>query len=316
MAGSSPERPPARGLFVGLATLDVIHRVARPPGENEKITALAQFVAAGGPAANAAVTFAALGGRARLLTALGVGTIADTIRGELESVGVTVIDVAPDLVGAAPVSSVAVVDATGDRSVIGGDASGVSAPRPDPDLLRGLLDTSDVVLIDGHHPSIARAVIEQTEALGLPSVLDAGRWKPIMEELVTRVSDVVASADFRVPGAETSEATAADLILRGSQLVVTTAGAQPIRWRRHDDVGRERNSPQSGVVAVPRIDAVDTLAAGDVFHGAYAFGLAAGLSVPDRIDFASRVAAVRCSLVGPRSWLSAISQLPLSPSQK
>ena len=35
------------GVFVGLATLDVIHRIAKPPAVNEKITSTAQFVAAG-----------------------------------------------------------------------------------------------------------------------------------------------------------------------------------------------------------------------------------------------------------------------------
>ena len=59
------ERTPT-GVFVGLATLDVIHRITAPPAVNEKITARQQFVAAGGPATNAAVTFAALGGRADL----------------------------------------------------------------------------------------------------------------------------------------------------------------------------------------------------------------------------------------------------------
>ena len=64
------------GVFVGLATLDVIHRIAKAPAVNQKVTSTAQFVAAGGPAANAAVTFAALGGDAiyeRISEKLGVG---------------------------------------------------------------------------------------------------------------------------------------------------------------------------------------------------------------------------------------------------
>src|SRR5690625_5828251 len=85
-SGSRPRGPPEvtmhrpRGVFAGLATLDVIHRVDASPGPDEKVTALSQFVAAGGPAANAAVTFAALGGHAVLLTALGRSPIARTIR--------------------------------------------------------------------------------------------------------------------------------------------------------------------------------------------------------------------------------------------
>lgn len=87
--------PGPRGVFAGLATLDVIHRVDAPPGPNQKITAAAQFVAAGGPAANAAVTFAALGGHAVLVTALGQGAIAQTITAELAAQGVEVHDIAP-----------------------------------------------------------------------------------------------------------------------------------------------------------------------------------------------------------------------------
>src|SRR3546814_15623512 len=76
------------GVFVGLATLDVIHRIAKAPAVNEKITSTAQFVAAGGPAANAAVTFAALGGDATLVTALGDAPVADLIRADIAGPGV------------------------------------------------------------------------------------------------------------------------------------------------------------------------------------------------------------------------------------
>src|SRR5262249_1342223 len=59
------------GLFAGLATLDLVHTLERPLGPDEKSVALRQDIAAGGPAANAAVTFAALGGDAVLGTAPG-----------------------------------------------------------------------------------------------------------------------------------------------------------------------------------------------------------------------------------------------------
>src|SRR5699024_7911590 len=222
-SGSRPRGPPEvtmhrpRGVFAGLATLDVIHRVDASPGPDEKVTALSQFVAAGGPAANAAVTFAALGGHAVLLTALGRSPIAGTISAELTEHGVEVIDVAPDLDGGAPVSAVTVLAATGERSVVGGDAAGVRAPAPPPQLMHEVLAGADVVLLDGHHPELARAVLSAAREAGLPTVLDAGRWKPIMEELVGAVTDVVASADFRTPGAPTSRATAAELIARGTR---------------------------------------------------------------------------------------------------
>lgn len=291
-----------RGLFVGLATLDVIHRIDAPPGQNEKITARTQFVAAGGPAANAAVTFAALGGEATLLTGLGSGPIAETIAAELASVHVNVVDLAPDLVDAAPVSSVSVIDSTGDRSVVGGDATSVIVPAPDPELLAGFLVGTDVVLIDGHHPLLAGAAASAAQIADIPSVLDAGRWKPVMPGLIEHVTDVVASADFRMPGTSSSEETAGRLVSSGPDVVVTTAGAQPVRWW---------TSGNHGEVAVPTVDAVDTLGAGDVFHGAYAYALARGSGVEQRIAFANDVAAVRCASIGPRSWLGSIARIPL-----
>lgn len=291
--------PGPGGVFAGLATLDVIHRVDAPPGPNQKITAAAQFVAAGGPAANAAVTFAALGGHAVLVTALGQGAIAQTITAELAAQGVEVHDIAPDRVDAAPVSSVTVLEATGERSVIGGDAAGLQVPRPDPALLQELLAGADVALLDGHHPELARAVRDAANTAHLPVVLDAGRWKPIMDDLLGTVSDVVASADFRTPSATTAEETAAELRRRGATTIAVTAGPGPVQWWQGE---------RHGEVEVPQIQAVDTLGAGDVFHGAYAYALAVGDDVETRLRSAAEVAAIRCAQVGPRSWLAAIAQ--------
>lgn len=294
------------GVFAGLATLDVIHRIDAPPGPDQKITARAQFVAAGGPAANAAVTFAALGGRAVLLTALGTGALAAAITAELAGRGVEVYDIAPELADAAPVSSVAVLESTGERSVIGGDAAAVEAPAPDHGVLRELLAGADVALLDGHHPALARAVLAAAHAAAVPTVLDAGRWKPVMADLVGGIDDVVASAVFRTPDAATAQATLDDLHERGTRTVVFTAGAGPIRWSQ---------GGRTGEIAPPQVEAVDTLGAGDVFHGAYAHALAEGASLEQRITRAAEVAALRIQHAGPRTWLDVLAEtLPDLPA--
>ncbi|MGY5766548.1 PfkB family carbohydrate kinase [Brachybacterium sp. DNPG3] len=306
--GTPTIRP--RGLFAGLATLDVIHRVDPAPGPDEKVTARAQFVAAGGPAANAAVAFSALGGRAVLLTALGRGPIARTIAAELAEQGVEVVDLAPDLEDAAPVSSVAVREATGERSIVGGDAAGLVLPTIDEAVVADAVEGADVVLLDGHHPLLARAVLDAARSRGLPVVLDAGRWKPIMEELVGAVTDVVTSEGFRLPGTTAAEESAAAILRRGAsddrgvRTVATTAGPGPVRWW-------SAVPPGSGSVAVPAVRAVDTLGAGDVLHGAYALALARGADLERRLAFAAEVAAVRCTFVGPRSWTEAVARVRL-----
>ncbi|MDQ6936225.1 MAG: sugar kinase, partial [Actinomycetota bacterium] len=72
-----------RGLFAGLTTVDVVHRLERLPGPDEKVTAARQDVVAGGPAANAASTFAGLGGVATLVTGLGRHPLAAAARADL-----------------------------------------------------------------------------------------------------------------------------------------------------------------------------------------------------------------------------------------
>jgi len=297
-----PERR-AHGLFVGLATLDIVSRVDRIPAANEKLTAESQFVAAGGPAANAAVTFAALGGTATLVTALGSSTVAQAIVADLRACGVRVVDVAPDL-GAASVSSVLVTRSTGDRAVVGGDARGVLVSAPASEAVSELVEESDVLLLDGHHAAMAAAFAAAAQTAAVPVVVDAGRWKPAFADLLPHATEVVASADFRMPGHESGAAVAEHLVAEGVPVVVRTAGAGPVRWR---------TATGSGEVVTPAVAAVDTLGAGDVFHGAYAYAVANGVDdVASRVSYASEVASVRCTMIGPRSWLGAIATTSLS----
>ncbi len=294
-------RLPPKGLFVGLATLDVVHRVGRVPTENEKITADQQFVAAGGPATNAAVTFAALGGLSTLVTALGESPVARCIADDIRKYGVTVVDAAPGL-ETPSVSSVMVSTHNGNRAVVGGDAAGSVVPVPTPETVAALIDGVDVVLVDGHHPALAIAVAQGCSEVHKPCVIDAGRWKPVMADIIPMATDIVASADFRMPGAADVDATVNVLTRGDDRVVVTTAGAGPVRWW---------SGGQSGQVRVEEVEAVDTLAAGDVFHGAYAYALVMTPDIPARIDFANQVASLRCTMVGPRSWIEAIASVQL-----
>jgi sugar/nucleoside kinase (ribokinase family) len=210
-------------------------------------------VAAGGPATNAAVTFAALGGEAVLVTALGHGAAADVVRADLRSCRVRVIDAAAEQADLVPISSI-VVTASGRRSVVSVDAS-VASPAEAPDLAPHL-ERADVVLVDGHHPALARAAAASGAAL----VLDAGRWRPVLADLLPHAAIVICSADLRFPGTDDGAGSAAAMRTAGVPAVVVTNGAQPVSWWQGD---------RTGSVAPRPIRAVDTAGAGDVFHGAF-----------------------------------------------
>jgi sugar/nucleoside kinase (ribokinase family) len=271
-----------RVVCAGLSTVDLVYRVDRFPAPDEKAQALAMDVAAGGPAANAAVTAAALGADVTLVSAVGAHPLGDLIRSDLADHGVTLLDAVPDSPGAPPVSAVTVLAATGQRSIVSRNAGDVAAAVP-PGFDR-ILQDADVVLVDGHHPALAVAAARA----GRPLVVDAGTWRPVFARLLPHAGLVACSAAFRHPTLPTPAI---------ARHVAVTDGPEPVRWWSG---GRE------GAVPVPRIAAVDTAGAGDVFHGALAVAVARDPQIDDltaALAYAVTVAGIRVTHRGPRSWL-------------
>ncbi len=122
MAVSNPNSCRARGLFVGLATVDLVYVVDDLPPRNAKISVPGQHIAAGGPATNAAVTFAFLGGSSALVTAVGQHPLGAVIRQDLDRFSVSVYDVTADQQETPPVSSILVVRGSGERTVVSANA--------------------------------------------------------------------------------------------------------------------------------------------------------------------------------------------------
>lgn len=267
------------------------------PGPNEKVTALRQAVAAGGPATNAAMTFACLGGHATLLTGVGTHPLAHGMRADLAQAGVRLIDAAEADDTAPAVSSIIVTQGTGDRSVVSMNATDTLLPPP-PSLDR-LVDEAWCVLIDGHHPALALAAARAARTRGRPCILDGGSWKGNSADLLPYVDIAVCSADFRPPGVTSTAGVLDFLVDSGTSWVAITDGAAPITWA---------GGGKRGEIPVPAADLVDTLGAGDVFHGALAYALAGAVTADAHsfslaLQFAAVVASYSCQTFGTRTWM-------------
>jgi len=279
-------------VCVGLATVDLVQRVDRLPGVDEKAEALTAEVAAGGPATNAAITAAALGAQVTLVTAVGAHPLGGLIRADTEAYGVTLLDATPLARTPPPVSAVTVLDTTGERTIVSRNAGTAEAPVP-PGFAE-VLAGADVVLVDGHHPQLALGAARS----GRPLLLDAGSWRPVFADLLPLADVVACSAAFRPPGsAPVREALRSAGVRRGA----ITRGSQPVSWWHGDEYGE---------LTVPAVPAVDTAGAGDAFHGALAVALGRGDDLLPALRYAVRIAGIRVRHTGPRSWLRSLPDGP------
>jgi sugar/nucleoside kinase (ribokinase family) len=285
-------------LVAGLRVVDLVQRVKAPPGPDEKVTALAAEMAAGGPATNGAVTVAVLGGEAVLVTAVGSSPLQAVVRADLDRSRLSVVDIAADDPHfALNVSSVVVVDGTGERSVVSMDAGTVDEASAALVARASVADTGpDVVLLDGHYPAVASAVAAEAGTRRIPVVLDAGRWKPHFADLLPLVDEVVCSSAFKVPAGSAFGDIASFGHAAGARVVAQTHGADVIQLSVEGLLT---------TIEVPSVEAVDTLGAGDVLHGAYAFHRAVGREPQDALRRAAEVASFRCRFVGSRTWVDA-----------
>jgi sugar/nucleoside kinase (ribokinase family) len=288
-----------KGLFVGLVTLDLIYQVEALPTSNQKIVAQDQTIAAGGPATNAAVAFQIMGGTTQLLAALGHHSVGQLIQADLAQQGVKLIDLQADNALPPPLSSIMVTEATGDRAVVSRNA--VKHQAMPTDIPSDVLEDVSIVLIDGHQMAVGLAIAEQAKVKGIPIVVDGGSWKPGFEPVLALADYVIASANFWPPDCHTEEQVFAYLADLGIPHVAITHGPDPIQYWIADDKWGDR-----GALPVPLVKAVDTLGAGDIFHGAFCH-LILHNSFKEALLAAADVAAHACKCFGTRQWIQALA---------
>lgn len=293
------------GLFIGLSTLDVIQLVERVPASDEKVIASDITLAAGGPASNAAVAFAALGGRATLVTRIASDMPSQMLLADLVEQGVEVIQFpgAPSTT----VASILVTRSTGERAVISAADQGRSASDADAgfDATRLIDDIApDVVVMDSYETDLSSPLTIVARARSIPVILDCGGKKPYTEQQLRNVDVAVVSERYL---AGVPNDIADDIRRFDVGFGAITAGGDPIAYWR----------PESGSLECMPVDpvpaVVDTLGAGDFFHGALAFRIAqASLrtdTFEDALRFAARVSGLSVQRFGSRSWIPDIAQL-------
>ena len=275
-------------LFLGLTVIDIQYLLPEYPAPNSKHRTPEAQIAIGGPAANAAATYAYLGGEVRMFTVIGHHSMTGFMDTQYREAGVQWTDLAPERTALPVFASVWTSKRNGDRTI-------VSNERQETDLDLNVLDDywqdeADVILVDGFYMAAAIKLAKRGRKAGIPVVMDGGSWKPGTEELLRHVDILICSADFQVPGGEELNQYA---FAKGVKKLAITNGGEPVQyWTKKN----------SGEVPVPKVEVIDTLGAGDVFHGAFCYYYAKEGDFAHSLEQAAQVASSSCQYLGALNW--------------
>jgi len=274
-------------LSVGVAVADFVMRVASLPDAAEKYRAEDADIVIGGCAANAAIAVARLGGRSRLAARIGDDLVGGFIVDELDECGVECDDVRR-LAGARSSYSNVLIDANGERQIVNFRGQGLET---DADWVSGIRGDFNAVLADTRWSAGADAAMKLAQMAGVPGLLDAEAPMDDCDTALRWASHVAYSEQgLRSLTEEVDLAAALAWAQREfGGFAAVTAGADGTYWNDGDDSG---HMPGFKVIAL------DTLGAGDVWHGAFALALARGDDHLSAVRFANAAGAVKCARPG------------------
>lgn len=285
-------------ICLGLSALDQVWRVDRPfGGGSEKIKATGYGTLGGGMAANASVAVAKLGASVAFWGRAGNDAAGHEMRSAVAAEGVDVENfrLYPD--GRSSVSGI-IVDRLGERQIVNFRGS---YPETADWLPLKTVARASSVLADPRWVEGAATLFREARARSIPTVLDGDVADA---EVFERLLPLTDHAIFSEPALTSFAGSAEDQSLAGlarfgCRVIAVTRGEDGVSWYESGRLHRQ---------AAYVVDVVDTTGAGDVFHGAYALAIGAGLEVRAAMAFSAATAAMKCRHAGGRNGIPDINE--------
>jgi sulfofructose kinase len=287
---AAPKIPP-RILCIGMPVRDLTFRVQGVPARGSKENASHFEEICGGNALNAAIGIVRLGGRASVCGPMGDAreTTSRYIFDKLAHEGIETKHIVhmPGLV--TPISAI-MIDPSGERTIV---------TFRDPELWKvqlgdidELLTDCDAILTESRAAAFCNDLCVEATRRGIPVIVDVDRAMSLREGLLTASSHLVFSNE---PLQETAGiADDGEALKKIAKLtpafLAGTRGPQGTIWL-------DENQTLQQTPAFP-VHTVDTLGAGDVFHGAFALAITEKQDLRSALRFASAAAALKCTRFG------------------
>lgn len=280
---------------LGCACLDFLGIVPHLPDQDDQVWMSDSTQQGGGMVSTALVTLSRLGVSTAFTGKVGNDMAGRAVKEEFDLYGVDSDQLVVERGATTPVSMILVDESTGQRTIMAGGTTVEMCPSEVP---AGMIADAKYLHLDTTGRQAALAAAEIARSAGVPVVLDADNLsRPHdIEDLLRATDYLIASQVFAeaLTGLADPAAAAKSLSSRGSYVVIVTLGEQGSLTLTG---GRTFHTP-----AFP-VEVVDTTGAGDVYHGAYIFGLLQEWHLEKTAVFSSAVAALSCTRLGGRTGI-------------
>jgi ribokinase len=296
-------------LVVGSLNMDQVVEVPRLPALGETLLGAGSLkLVPGGKGANQAVAMARLGASVAMAGRVGTdpfgeqllkALLADKINTRLiaidqqEASGTAFIFLSPNGENAIIVASGANMRVGQDRMQLTNIFEAIARARALVLQLEIPLETVKTLIASGHNA-------------GIPVVLNLApaqplAWEALRQLQVLIVNEIEASllAGKQIDRHQDAHIVATALHKQGIPIVVITLGAQGAILASDDGTGTAQIIYQHA----PKVDVVDTTAAGDCFAGAFTVALTEGQSLEDALHFAVYASALKVTRFGAQPGL-------------
>ncbi|HEV8058911.1 MAG TPA: PfkB family carbohydrate kinase, partial [Gemmataceae bacterium] len=277
-------------LAMGCVAIDDFLYVPEYPAPETKIRVTRGERRCGGLAGGALQTAAKLGARSAYAATLGDDGLSGFVANHFQAAGISLAYLRRQP-GVRPIHSTIIVDTTHHTRTVFFSLDGAQGAQEDWPPAHAI-ESSRVLFIDHYGIEGMIRAAKIARAAGIPIVADFERneW-PGFDQLLALVDHLIVSEAFAFKLTQDSSPERACTRLhagRQATTVVVTCGSQGC-WYCADGSATATHQP-----AFP-VDVQDSTGCGDVFHGAYAVGLARGTPLPERIRFASAAAALKAA---------------------
>ena len=287
-----------KGLFVGQCSVELVYYLPSALQPGQRMKAERQLAFAGGAATNAAIAFTAFPDNTSILVSgLGEHPLSEVVRSDIMEHAVELIDLDSLPHHPPSVGSVLVDLSTNEYGVA--YSTTYARKLRSVDLGEALFHEVDIVLVDGSYLPQGVDAATTARRRGIPVVLDGGTWKEGLEELLPLVDYLIASNEFRIQDSGSSEDvfTAAQDYGIG-HVAITRSGASIL--------AHENGNMQE--ISVDQVKVLDTLGAGDIFHGVFCHHILEQDFLTS-LRLAAEIATMSCTSLGPRTWIEQLKHI-------